>query len=41
MINEERVINVEKAEYLHGHKLKLSFNDGVQQVIDFGPFLSE
>ena len=40
MINEGRVINVEKAEYLHGHKLKLSFNDGVQQVIDFGPFLS-
>ena len=22
------------------HKLKLSFNDGMEQMIDFGPFLS-
>ena len=40
MINESKVINVEKVKYLNGHKLKLSFNDGVEQIIDFGPFLS-
>ncbi|NKC15828.1 MAG: DUF2442 domain-containing protein [Gammaproteobacteria bacterium] len=40
MIDESKVINVEKVKYLNGHKLKLSFNDGVEQIIDFGPFLS-
>ena len=40
MIDESKVINVEKVKYLNGHKLKLFFNDGVEQIIDFGPFLS-
>ncbi len=40
MIDESKVINVEKVKYLSEHKLKLSFNDGVEQIIDFGPFLS-
>ncbi len=40
MIDESKVINVEKVKYLNGYKLELSFNDGVKQVIDFGPFLS-
>ena len=40
MINEGKIINVEKAKYLNGYKLKLYFNDGLEQVIDFGPFLS-
>ncbi|VAW46362.1 hypothetical protein MNBD_GAMMA04-1751 [hydrothermal vent metagenome] len=40
MIDESKVINVEKVKYLSGHKLKLFFNDGVEQIIDFGPFLS-
>ena len=40
MINTSEVINVKKAEYLNGYKLKVSFNDGVEQVIDFGSFLS-
>ena len=40
MIDESKVINVEKVKYLNGYKLELSFNDGVEQVIDFGPFLS-
>lgn len=40
MIDESKVINIEKAEYLNGHKLQLTFNDGAEQIIDFGPFLS-
>ncbi len=40
MSDESKIINVEKVKYLSGHKLKLSFNDGVEQIIDFGPFLS-
>jgi hypothetical protein len=40
MIDESKIINIEKVQYLSGHKLKLSFNDGMEQIIDFGPFLS-
>jgi len=40
MIEEGKLIFVEKAEYLGGHKLQLTFNDGIEQKIDFGPFLS-
>ena len=40
MINEGEIINVEKAKYINEYKLKLSFNDGLEQVVDFGPFLS-
>ena len=40
MIEEDKILNIEKAKYLSGYKLKLSFNDGVKKVVDFGPFLS-
>jgi malonyl CoA-acyl carrier protein transacylase len=40
MIDESKVINIEKVRYLNEYKLELFFNDGVEQVIDFGPFLS-
>ena len=40
MIDEYKVINIEKAKYLDGYKIELSFNDGAEQIIDFGPFLS-
>ena len=40
MLDENRVINVEKVKYLNGYKLKLFFNDGVEKIIDFNPFLS-
>lgn len=40
MIGEGKIINIEKVEYLSEYKLKLSFNDGEEQTIDFGPFLS-
>jgi hypothetical protein len=41
MIGEGKIINIEKVEYLSEYKLKLSFNDGEEQTIDFGPFLSD
>jgi hypothetical protein len=40
MISEGQIVRIEKAKYLSDHKLKLSFNDGTEQTIDFGPFLS-
>ncbi len=40
MINEGKVVNIEEVEYLGNYKLRLFFNDGVEQTIDFGPFLS-
>ncbi len=40
MINEGQVVKIERAKHLEAHKLKLSFNDGTEQIIDFGPFLS-
>lgn len=40
MIDENKIVNIEKVKYLGDYKLKLAFNDGVEQVIDFGPFLS-
>ncbi|HZQ09898.1 MAG TPA: DUF2442 domain-containing protein [Anaerolineae bacterium] len=38
---KNRFIAVEAAEYLKGHQLRLRFNDGKNQVVDFGPFLEQ
>jgi len=40
MIRQSQVIKIENVAYMGDHKLKLSFNDGMEQMIDFGPFLS-
>jgi len=40
MISECQIVRIKKAKYLSGHKLKLLFNDGTEQIINFGPFLS-
>ncbi len=40
MISDGQIIRIEKVKYLGDHKLKLSFNDGAEQLIDFAPFLS-
>ena len=40
MISECQIVRIKKAKYLSGHKLKLSFNDGTEQIINFAPFLS-
>ena len=40
MISEGQIVRIEKAKYLGDYKLKLSFNDGTEQTIDFAHFLS-
>ena len=35
----ERILKIVRAEHLGGHVLKLSFSDGAEREIDFGPFL--
>ena len=36
-----QIISIDKAKYLDGYKLQLSFNDGVKRIVDFEPFLSK
>lgn len=38
-VPEQAVINIIRVEPLSGYKLKVYFNDGKQQTIDFEPFL--
>lgn len=32
-------LKIKKAELVAGHKLRLAFSDGHEQLVDFGPFL--
>ncbi len=34
-----KYIDVEHAEYVSGYKVRVAFNDGTRQEVDFGPFL--
>jgi len=34
------VISINKASYLENYKIKFSFSDGVERIIDFFPFLN-
>ena len=36
-----KYIRVEKAVYQSGYKVRVSFSDGTEQVVDFGPYLAE
>jgi len=36
-----KYISVNQAEYVAGHKLRLTFNDGTVRGVDFGPFLAQ
>ena len=40
MISGEQVLRIKKIKHVGDYKLKLSFNDGNEQVVDFNPFLS-
>lgn len=40
MIAQNKVIKINKVEYLDKYKLFLSFSDNIKQTIDFHPFLS-
>ena len=35
-----KYISVNRAEYVSGHKIRLTFNDGTVRVVNFGPFLA-
>ena len=37
----EPCINIAKAEYVDGLRLRIAFDDGVERVVDFEPFLSK
>lgn len=39
MLSEGAVIDIVRVEQVSEYKLKLSFSDGVERVIDFEPFL--
>ena len=34
-------LEVTKARYVSGYKIHLSFNDGEERIVDFGPFLAK
>lgn len=38
-LSEDAVIDIVRVEQVSDYKLKLSFSDGVERVIDFEPFL--
>jgi hypothetical protein len=40
-LSENTVIFVERAEHAGDLKLRLTFSDGTQQIVDFGPFLRQ
>ena len=40
MIREEQILRIKKVKHVGDYRLKLSFNDGNVQVIDFNLFLS-
>jgi hypothetical protein len=40
-LSENSVIFVERAEHVGEFKLRLTFNDATQQMIDFAPFLRQ
>jgi len=33
-------LEITQAKHVSGYKIRLTFNDGTVQVVDFGPFLS-
>lgn len=41
ILSETAVVDIVRAEHLTGYKLKLYFSDGLEQVIDFEPFLRQ
>ena len=34
-------LEVTKARYVAGYKIHVSFNDGTERIVDFGPFLAK
>lgn len=40
ILSENSIVDIKKAEYLGGYRLRLIFTDNMEQMIDFAPFLS-
>lgn len=38
-LSEDAVIEIVRAEQISDYKLKLHFNDGMERIVDFEPFL--
>ena len=41
MISKKKVLKIESAEHLGGHRLMLTFSDGKEHAVDFGHFLEK
>jgi hypothetical protein len=39
--NESQTLKIEKAKYLSDFAIRIRFNDGTEQVVDFKPFLTK
>jgi hypothetical protein len=37
----QHYVSVTKAEYIDGLRLRITFDDGVERAVDFGPFLTK
>ncbi|MBS4099010.1 MAG: DUF2442 domain-containing protein [Sulfuricella sp.] len=35
----QQILSISEAEYLDGYRIRLRFNDGKEQTVDFYPFL--
>ena len=40
-LSENAVIFVKRAEHAGGYRIKLTFNDGTERIVDFGSFLCQ
>jgi len=40
ILSENSIVDIKKAEYLGGYRLRLLFTDNMERMIDFAPFLS-
>lgn len=38
---DDAIIHIERAELVEGYKIKISFSDATQQIVDFGSFLTK
>jgi len=39
MIAKKKILKIESAKHIGGHRLMLAFSDGKEQAVDFGHFL--
>jgi hypothetical protein len=37
---KEKIINIEKAEYINDYKIRFQFNDKTEKIVDFNVFLN-